>query len=100
MTTFLIVAGVVLLVGYRLSLTLHPYVNCRRCKGRSRHTGFFFSYARRPCHICFGSGTRQRLGARLLGLGTPMSARPWGRFAPRASEFAPPTRPKRFLGIF
>ena len=96
----LVVLVVVLLVGYRLSLTLHPYTNCEACEGRSRHVGAIFTYARRPCHVCFGTGQKQRFGARLLGLGTPRSARPWGRFAPPTSLYPTPRKPRRFLGIF
>lgn len=42
----LLVIAVVVLLGYRFSLTLHPYTPCEVCRGRGgRHRAFFFRYA-------------------------------------------------------
>lgn len=70
-------------MAYWLSLLLHPYNNCRTCKGRGQHRGAVFSWGRRPCHACSGTGTKQRLGAAVIGRGRPRVAQ---------SRVAPPTR--------
>ncbi|MGH3481195.1 MAG: hypothetical protein ACRDQD_30785 [Nocardioidaceae bacterium] len=65
--TVLLVLVVVALVGYLISIRVHPFTNCRRCNGGSRHKGAFYSYAYRPCRRCKGSGRKRRLGAQVLG---------------------------------
>jgi len=67
--TILIIAGAVLVLGYLLSLVLHPYARCSTCKGSPRHYGSIFSRAFRLCSACGGSGRERRLGARILGIG-------------------------------
>jgi hypothetical protein len=63
----LIVVATVFAVGYLLSIRLHPFTNCRACKGGSRHRGAIYSYAYRACRRCKGSGRKLRFGAQLLG---------------------------------
>jgi DnaJ-class molecular chaperone len=58
-----VVLGFLAYQGWRLSSMLHPYTRCGACKGRGRHRGAVFSYAWRPCHVCGGSGRKQRRGA-------------------------------------
>ncbi len=94
----LLVVAVVVLLGYRFSLTLHPYTPCEVCRGRGgRHRAFFFRSAWRACHACSGGGRKQRWGARMLGLGEPRYPRPSGIWAPAAADFPPPIpRRRRF----
>jgi hypothetical protein len=87
MITFLVLTAVVWLVGYSISLRLHPYTACPTCRGRGRHYGMVFRSNWRPCHACDGKGRRQRWGARWLGLGMPRFGRPTGRRAPRTIEW-------------
>ncbi len=87
MTTFLVLLAAVVLLGYWISLRLHPYAACPTCEGRGRHHGALFNRSWRPCHACDGRGRRQRLGARLLGYGMPRFWRPTRRRAPRTSDW-------------
>lgn len=66
----LVVGAVVVVVGYVLSLLLHPYTRCGTCKGSPRHYGSIFKRAFRLCSACGGSGRERRLGARLLKIGS------------------------------
>lgn len=54
---------------YWISLRLHPFTKCGRCKGAGRHTGAVFTGAFRNCSKCRGMGRKQRLGAQMLGIG-------------------------------
>jgi hypothetical protein len=62
---FLLTALTVLTLAYRISLRLHPYTDCPRCKGARTHQGSLFGYACRACRACDGTGRKLRLGARL-----------------------------------
>lgn len=96
----LVVLLAVLLVGYRISLTLHPYTTCELCRQTGRnHSGGVFGYAFRPCYACRGRGAKQRWGARMLGLGEPRNPRQRGKFAPPTSNWPTPPR-RRYFGIF
>jgi hypothetical protein len=53
------------LLGYRVSVRLHPYRRCRRCRGVGKHFGAVFGFAMRPCRGCAGLGRKPRLGARV-----------------------------------
>jgi DnaJ-class molecular chaperone len=75
--TLLLVAGVVVVVGYWLSLHLHPYTRCEACNGTGAHRGAVFGYAHRPCHKCSGTRRKQRFGAARLDLGEPRRERNW-----------------------
>ena len=58
------VLAVCAVVGYRVSLRIHPFHRCRRCAGTGKHFGAFFSYSQRPCRRCGGNGRRRRFGNR------------------------------------
>jgi len=70
-----VVLGVLYFLGYLFSLPAHPRRNCPACRGRGRHTGWFFSYARRPCRRCAGAGWQHRGGVR-AGLGGNQGRQP------------------------
>ena len=53
-------------VGYYLSLLLHPWARCSRCRGKPRKQGAIFSYSHRVCPRCQGTGQERRLGRRLF----------------------------------
>lgn len=57
---------VVLVVGYVLSLLLHPQTSCRACSGRGRNRGFVYRYSIGACGRCGGSGRKERFGTRVL----------------------------------
>lgn len=101
MSAILVYLGLGVAGIYVLSLLLHPYTQCQRCRrrGATRENGAFFSYAYRPCWYCRGRGTKQRMGASLLGIGEPRNPRPGGRFAPATKNFGKPAR-TRIFGIF
>lgn len=80
MTTVVVLAAL-LIVGYYLSLLLHPYMKCEVCKGTGKHTGSFFTHGLRLCHRCSGTGRKQRLGAFVLQRGQRRRAS--SRIAPR-----------------
>lgn len=63
-----ILVGTVILICWRISLSVRPYTSCRSCGGRGRNS---WSNARffGPCRKCGGSGRKERLGRRLLGIG-------------------------------
>lgn len=52
-------------VGYRISLAIWPFTDCRACSGSGNNPG---STRKRwgNCRRCGGSGQKLRLGARLL----------------------------------
>ncbi|GII03103.1 hypothetical protein [Planobispora takensis] len=50
--------------GYALSIRLHPYRACRRCRGSGKHRGWFFTDAFRACDACGGTGRELRRFAR------------------------------------
>lgn len=56
----------VAVVGWVLSLWLHPNRRCRRCRGTGKHFGSTFTSAFRLCTSCGGNGRQKRVGARLL----------------------------------
>jgi hypothetical protein len=62
----LVIAAVVVVVviGYRVSLWLHPLTTCRRCGGSGKTPGCLGG--RSFCARCGGDGLVPRLGARAL----------------------------------
>lgn len=66
-----ILAAVVLalVLGYLVSLRLHPLTSCRACGGRGRNRGAFYRYSIGNCSRCGGSGRKARFGVRLFGSG-------------------------------
>jgi len=63
---FLILIIILFVVGYFISLRLHPLTKCRLCKGTGRHFGSMYTYAQRRCRKCGGNGRVDRLGVRLF----------------------------------
>jgi DnaJ-class molecular chaperone len=64
---FLVILGLIFIIGYYLSLRAHPFTKCRVCDGRGRHQAVgIYSYAHRRCRKCGGSGRKDRLGVRLF----------------------------------
>ena len=67
-----VLAGVVLVLGYLLSLQLHPHGRiCRRCHGQGFQRGGVFTYSTRPCTRCGGNQVRGRYGVRILYRNSP-----------------------------
>jgi hypothetical protein len=67
---------VVLVIGYRVSLWVHPLTTCRVCGGEGKVSGLFGG--RRFCRRCHGRGLVPRLGTRLLAGGrTRRDTRSW-----------------------
>jgi DnaJ-class molecular chaperone len=77
----LIVLAIIVVIGYLVSLRLHPWHACRSCGGRGHHRGAVFKYARRACTSCGGNGRRARLGVRVFHGGRQV----WGERAPAAT---------------
>jgi hypothetical protein len=86
--TLLVVAGVVLAIGYFLSIRWHPHMRCKSCVDTpGRHWGGIFTNSFRVCHKCNGRGRRQRFGAKVFGYGEPRYTVPRVR---HTSNFPPP----------
>ena len=64
--TALLVVVVVALVGWLISLVLHPWTACSACKGSPRRFGAVASKSFRLCAACGGSGRQLRFGARMF----------------------------------
>jgi hypothetical protein len=62
----LLVLVAIILVTYRVSLALNPWVACSKCDGKPKKQGAIFSYAHHICDKCGGSGQQLRLGRRLF----------------------------------
>lgn len=58
---------IVAVVGYFVSLRIHPLARCGLCKGAGRHSGSVYTYASRRCRRGGGSGRRNRFGTRFFG---------------------------------
>ena len=63
----LILIIIVAVVGYFVSLRIHPLAKCRLCNGTGRHSGSVYTYANRRCRRCGGSGRKDRFGTRFFG---------------------------------
>lgn len=61
-----VIVAALLIVGYLISLRIHPYTACRSCKGKGKR-GRVFSYAFGDCGRCGGKGRKLRLGVRAFG---------------------------------
>jgi hypothetical protein len=59
-----VLAVVVYLVGYAISIRLHPYRPCRSCGQSGKHRGAVFTRSFRSCRRCGGSGRELRLFAK------------------------------------
>jgi hypothetical protein len=63
----IILIAVVVVLGYYLSLRIHPTTRCKRCDSGSRHYDLLYSdRARGACPGCGGTGRQERLGVRLF----------------------------------
>jgi hypothetical protein len=60
-----VVAAVLFLFAYRISLWRNPFVTCRRCGGTGKTGGLVFAWSRSFCGRCGGHGLVPRLGTRL-----------------------------------
>jgi len=65
-TTILVFLFAFVVGGYLLSLRLHPFSKCPRCKGKGIHRGGIFNYSTRACTKCKGRAIQPRLGRRIL----------------------------------
>jgi DnaJ-class molecular chaperone len=74
----LIIIGVIAVMGYFVSLLLHPWRACRACQGTGRHRGVVYRRSVRGCTSCGGNGRRARLGVNLFHQGSQV----WGERAP------------------
>lgn len=63
-TLILIVA--VLVVGWLVSLWLHPFTPCWDCKGTPKKWGSIYTRSFDLCRTCEGRGRRMRMGARMF----------------------------------
>jgi DnaJ-class molecular chaperone len=61
-----IIIGIIAVVGYFVSLKIHPLTKCRLCNGTGRHHGSMYTYAQRRCRKCGGSGRKDRIGTRVF----------------------------------
>jgi DnaJ-class molecular chaperone len=66
----LIIIVIIVVVGYYVSLRVHPLAKCRLCNGTGRHFGSVYTNAQRRCRKCGGSGRLDRLGTRVFLGGT------------------------------
>ena len=62
-----IIIGIIAVVGYFVSLRIHPLTKCTVCNGTGRHHGSVYTYAQRRCRKCGGSGRKERFGKRFFG---------------------------------
>jgi DnaJ-class molecular chaperone len=65
--SILILIIIVAVVGYFVSLRIHPLTRCGQCKGTGRHSGSVYTYASRRCRKCGGTGRKDRFGKRFFG---------------------------------
>lgn len=65
----LLVLGLVLLVGWIVSLRLNPWVKCSKCHGQPKTQGAFYGYAHHICDKCGGKGQQVRFGRKLFNMG-------------------------------
>jgi hypothetical protein len=73
---YLVIAAVIGLVAYVISLKLHPNTNCHRCKGTGKNRGEIFTSSHRQCTYCGGTGRIPRWGTRIF---KPQPVRPFER---------------------
>lgn len=61
-----VVIGIIAVVGYFISLRIHPLTKCRLCNGTGRHFGSMYKYSQRRCRKCAGTGRKDRFGTRVF----------------------------------
>ncbi|MFC9975213.1 hypothetical protein ACFVH6_30395 [Spirillospora sp. NPDC127200] len=60
----LIAFAAIWIIGWRISLRLHPFKACPRCSGSGKHHGTWFKHSFRACDRCGGVGREYRTFAR------------------------------------
>ena len=63
---YVFIIGIIVVIGYYLSLKAHPFTKCKVCNGTARHYGAVYQDAFRRCRKCDGTGRQDRLGVRLF----------------------------------
>ena len=63
----LILIIILVVVGYFISLRIHPLTKCRQCNGTGRHSCSVYTYSQRRCRKCGGTGRKERLGKQYFG---------------------------------
>jgi hypothetical protein len=63
----LILAAVLLLIGYMVSIRRHPRIAHRSCGGTGRSHGWLYTWTHHRCQGCSGSGRAIRYGAARWG---------------------------------
>jgi DnaJ-class molecular chaperone len=66
----LLVVIAVFVVGYLISLRIHPLRKCPVCKMTGRHWGSIYTYSYRRCRRCGGTGRLDRWGTQAFFGGT------------------------------
>jgi hypothetical protein len=66
----LVIIGLAAVVGYLVSLRVHPLTKCPACKMTGRHFGSVYTSSYRRCRKCGGTGRQDRMGVRLFYGGT------------------------------
>ena len=65
--SIIILIAVVVVLGYYLSLRIHPTTRCKRCDSSTRHYDLVYSDRRRgTCPSCGGTGRQERFGTRFF----------------------------------
>ena len=65
-STVLILFGAAATIIYLGACLLHPYVDCRRCKGTAKRRAWWRRSTFRLCRRCAGTGRRKRIGRRMV----------------------------------
>jgi len=63
----IVLAAVVLFIGYAVSIRFHPRTACGKCKGSGRYYGHVYTWMFRFCHKCLGTGRKVRWGSAQWG---------------------------------
>ena len=66
----LLLIGLAVVVGYFVSLRIHPLTKCKVCRMTGRHFGSVYTGTYRRCRKCGGTGRQDRLGVKLFYGGT------------------------------
>ena len=64
-----VLAIVIGISGYALSLKLNPYVKCSKCKNSPKLKGWLFNHAHHVCPKCKGTGQQVRWGYKFFRMG-------------------------------
>ena len=67
----IVLIAVFVVLGYYVSLRIHPLTRCKRCDASTRHYDLVYSDRRHTCPDCGGTGRHERLGVRLFMGGAP-----------------------------